>query len=77
MQKIDGRYCSIRGRIAAQLKVVHNISGKIVKLYVTTITERLSEMTNQNAIEGAVHTKLWKTNTLLYGLATDTSQNIP
>ena len=70
-QLVGGRYCSIQGHIAAQLKVAHKIDSKIATLYVTPITKRLSVIVNQTAIEDSVHIRLWKTDKLLYGLATD------
>jgi len=42
---IGGRYCSIHGGLAAQLKVRDTITGEIVTVYVTKLTEALEDLT--------------------------------
>ena len=70
-QLIGGRYCSIQGRLAAQLKIRHTGDGKLATLYITPITERLATITTQQSVTDHVEITLWKNATYLYGLATD------
>lgn len=70
-QLIGGRYCSIQGHIAAQLKVKNSDDGRIATLYVTPITKRLSGISGQEAVQGNVNIKLWMADNYFYGLAAD------
>jgi len=76
-QLVGGRYCSIQGRIAAQLKIKNINNGKIATLYITPVTDRIAEITDQETTSKNVNIKLWSANNFLYGLATDTSNANP
>jgi len=67
---IGGRYCSIQGRLAAQLKVEDTNSGEIATLYITPVTERLIGISDQQVVHDNVNIKLWKADNFFYGLAT-------
>jgi hypothetical protein len=70
-QLIGGRYCSIQGGLAAQLKVRNNTNGDVSTLYVTTLTEKLRRIKEQHAAQGDVDIHLWQQQGRFFGLATD------
>ena len=80
-QVIGGRYCSIGGNIAAQLKIERD-GGKFSTLYITAATPIENEMKQVVAapfqsVQDGVQVKLWKENDLIYVLATESLQNAP
>ena len=66
---IGGRYCSIQGELAAQLKVKHTASGIIHTLYVTRLTAGLSEISEQTSALTGTPIRVWKDGARLFGLA--------
>jgi len=66
---IGGRYCSIQGALAAQLKVKNRLTGEIDTLYVTPLTKSLSRITAQKFIFKGIEIELWQTDELFYALA--------
>lgn len=69
-QLIGGRYCSIQGGLAAQLKVRSIINDKVATLYVTPLTEKLKQVEQQSATLGDVDIRLWQQQGRFFGLAT-------
>jgi len=70
---IGGRYCSINGTLAAQLKVKNNESNKIYTFYQAALPKDLSldsNATGTNNIDG-INVSIWKENGLLLALADD------
>ncbi len=70
-QLLGGRYCSIQGGLAAQLKVRSNETGRVSTLYVTPMTETLSHIAGQQTVQDAVDIRLWQWQGRFFGLATD------
>ena len=70
-QLIGGRYCSIQGGLAAQLKVRNRVNGAVSTLYVTTLTEKLARIKEQHVLQGRVDIHLWRQQGRFFGLATD------
>ncbi len=70
-QLVGGRYCSIQGGLAAQLKVRNRTSGAISTLYVTALTEKLARIQEQHVLQGSVDIHLWQQQGRFFGLATD------
>jgi anti-sigma factor RsiW len=70
-QLIGGRYCSIQGGLAAQLKVRSNRSGEVSTLYVTALTDKLQRIKEQRVAQGDVDIHLWQQQGRFFGLATD------
>ena len=68
---LGGRYCSIQGKLAAQLKVKDIVSGNIATLYVTTSTDKLEKIANQQVVFDNVTIRMWQDGKNFYGLATD------
>ena len=68
---LGGRYCSILGKLAAQLKVKGNNSGNIATLYVTPASEKLQNIANQQVVFDSVTIRMWQDGENFYGLATD------
>ena len=67
---IGGRYCSIDGKIAAQLKVENRENGEVYTLYQAKLPEMLaSDKELDSIVVDGVEVKLWKENGLLLGLA--------
>lgn len=72
-QLVGGRYCSIQGGLAAQLKVRSRASGTISTLYVTELTEKLAKIKEHQILQGSVNIHLWQQQGRFFGLATDAS----
>jgi len=70
-QLVGGRYCSIQGGLAAQLKVRNRASGAVSTLYVTELTEKLTRIKEQHVLQGSVDIHLWQQQGRFFGLATD------
>ena len=68
---LGGRYCSILGKLAAQLKVQDKHSGSIATLYVTPATKKLQNIANQQVVFDNVTIRMWQDGENFYGLATD------
>ena len=66
---VGGRYCSIQGGLAAQLKVRDKVSGELLTLYVTRLTEELADIAPMDRALDEVHIRLWQDNGRLFGLA--------
>ncbi|MCU7905864.1 MAG: hypothetical protein KZQ76_08390 [Candidatus Thiodiazotropha sp. (ex Epidulcina cf. delphinae)] len=65
---LGGRYCSIQGRLAAQLKF-QDEEGNIHTLYQTLQTEALTELEEGRVQQNGLNITLWNEAGLLYGLA--------
>lgn len=68
---LGGRYCSIQGKLAAQLKVKDIASGNIATLYITPATDKLQKIANQQVVYDNVTIRMWQAGKNFYGLATD------
>lgn len=66
---LGGRYCSIQGELAAQLKIRHTMSGIIHTLYVTRMTSELTEIPEHTSMSTGTPIRLWKEGARLFGLA--------
>lgn len=68
-QLVGGRYCSIQGRLAAQLKLTHRETGISHTLYVTRTTEALTGIADREVeLDGAV-IRLWTEGDRFFGMA--------
>ena len=70
-QLLGGRYCSINGKLAAQLKVKNVEDNKVYTLYQAAISTDITKTlgaTKEQAIEG-VKVSIWQEKGLLLGLA--------
>lgn len=67
---LGGRYCSLQGRLAAQIKIRNKTSQKIYTLYQLAIPEHLKSMDRafENYVDG-VKVKIWREQGLLFGIA--------
>jgi hypothetical protein len=65
---IGGRYCSIQGQIAAQIKLKKIKTGQIYTFYQTRGREEFESTFVENNIDGA-HVQLWSEKGLLMGIA--------
>ena len=68
---IGGRYCSIQGNLAAQLKIQNKNSNKIETLYITSLNPELKKIKPTDTNFEGVNIRIWKNNGLLYGKASD------
>jgi hypothetical protein len=66
---VGGRYCSIQGELAAQLKLRNVHSGEIRTLYITPSTEFLRTIEPQTFIHEGVQIHLWSSPARFFGLA--------
>ena len=68
---LGGRYCSIQGQLAAQLKLRNDNSGQVHTLFVTPIGERLADIGEQQLLHKNIAVKLWQESDLFFALASD------
>lgn len=68
---LGGRYCSIRGNIAAQLKVKDKQTGRVATLYITQLNSDLERIKPKAVIVDQVIIQLWRSEDKFYGLAVD------
>lgn len=66
---IGGKYCTITGSQAAQLKLNHRDNGIIHTLYVVPMTDDLEGIEPGIYETDGVQVELWSDQPLLYGLA--------
>jgi len=66
---VGGRYCSIQGALAAQLKIRDRISGELLTLYVTPLTGELEGIGELAEEVDGVHVRMWRENGRFFGLA--------
>ena len=66
-----GRYCTIRGFQAAQLKLSHSKSQIIHTLYVFPMRDNIKDIESGVYETNGVQVELWTDRTLVYGLAHD------
>lgn len=63
-----GRYCSIQGQLAAQVRLVGE-QGKGVTLYQTQLNDELATLQESEYVVDGVNVQLWFENGRLFGLA--------
>ena len=68
---IGGRYCSIQGNLAAQVKLRNINSKKIETLYITDLSKGLEKIKPTDITHDGAQIKIWVKDGLLYGKAAD------
>lgn len=68
---LGGRYCSIQGELAAQLKVKDKITNEVATLYVTPLTPRLERVQQQILTYENITISMWQKRGKFFGLAQD------
>ena len=68
---MGGRYCSIQGNLAAQLKLKNLSTDKFETLYVSKLNDELNKINPSEINMEGVKITLWKKDGLLYGKASD------
>ena len=68
---IGGKYCSIQGQLAAQIKMKHKASGKSCTLYITQLTDHLEQASARTEVLDDVMVEIWKKDNRLFVLASD------
>jgi RNA polymerase sigma factor (sigma-70 family) len=66
---VGGRYCSIQGQIAAQLKVVDPASKEILTLYVTRIDDELEQLAPLDERYEDLYMRCWRDGERFFALA--------
>ena len=66
---VGGRYCSIQGQLAAQLKVEDKISGELLTFYVVPLSVELQGFSDSEQTFGDVHIRLWQEDDRFFALA--------
>ena len=66
---IGARYCSIHGKLAAQVKIRARDSGRLLTLYVTGLTPELANISRQDTVHDDVRIKMWSEGGVFFGLA--------
>ena len=69
---VGGRYCSIQGQLAAQIKLVDS-TGQILTLYQTRAEKPLSVVGKEHVQLDQVDIRLWEEQGLLFALARSSS----
>ncbi len=69
---VGGRYCSLKGHIAAQLRIRNKDSGKNVTFYQLLVPKEMADLDGTSEVfEQGVRVDLWKERGLLLGTAQD------
>lgn len=68
---LGGRYCSIQGELATQLKLQDKKTGDVTTLYVTHLAKHLQEVQEQTATHNNTTIRLWKTSDRFFGHASN------
>ena len=66
---MGGRYCSIQGNLAAQLKVENTKKNRVETLYITNLSGDLINLGSTNMSYNGANIKVWKDGGLLYAIA--------
>ncbi len=75
----SGKYCSVLGKLAAQLRYVNNSNGKVYTVYQAPVPPSLlkDRFTSYAKTIDGVRVKLWTEKGLLYGVAEGEGRAIP
>lgn len=65
---VGGRYCSIQGQLAAQLKVVDPVSKEVLTLYVTAIDDALDQLAPLDERYEDLHMRCWRDGERFFAL---------
>ena len=68
---VGGKYCTIQGSRAAQLKLSHSKSQIVHTLYVFPMRDNIKDVESGVYETNGVQVELWTGRTLVYGLARD------
>lgn len=68
-QLAGGRYCSVDGEPAAQIKLRDPQSGTLVTLYVARSLERFARIRSRKMDLGAIQVRIWNQGGRFFGLA--------
>lgn len=68
LRVLGGRYCSIQGQIAAQIKLQDD-RGEIVTLYETSFSDPFGELVQGERRVGDLRIRIWREGGLVLGLA--------
>lgn len=68
---VGGRYCSIQGNLAAQLKVENTKKNRIETLYITNLSSDLIKIRSTDMSYNGANIKVWKNGGLLYAIASN------
>ena len=66
---LGGRYCSIQGNIAAQLKIKDKQTGEVATLYITRLQPDLKKIAPDTTTVDEARIELWHSENKFYGLA--------
>ena len=77
LELLGGRYCSIQGRLAAQLKLRDQESGAVRTLYAAELTPELAGVPRITAVYEGVEITLWAEDQVFFGYAADVAQGEP
>ena len=66
---VGGRYCSIQGALAAQLKLRHRETGATHTLYAAALTPALANLAEKETVFDGVSIRLWNDGEVFFGLA--------
>ena len=66
---VGGRYCSIQGALAAQLKLRHRETGAAHTLYAAPLTPELAGLAGTEAAVDGLPIRLWSDGEVFFGLA--------
>ncbi len=66
---VGGRYCSIQGSLAAQIKIRERGTGRMLTLYAAELTPERANIERQERVHDGVRIKLWSEGDVFFGLA--------
>ena len=66
---VGGRYCTLCGEIAAQLRLIDKLTGEPCLLYITKLDEQLANLRPDTAVVDGVHVQMWKSDDRLFAMS--------
>lgn len=69
---LGARYCSIHGKLAAQVKIRARDTGRLLTLYATGLTPELANISRQETVYDDVRIEMWTEGGVFFGLADGT-----
>ena len=66
---VGGRYCSLQGELAAQLRMTDRVNGDTLTVYVCKLAPALSGLAPLEQAHGGVEIRLWEDGGRIFALA--------
>ena len=66
---VGGRYCTLCGEIAAQLRLVNKTTGEPCLLYISKLDELLTNIRDDTSVIDGIHVQMWKSGDRFFAMS--------